>query len=196
MPNRLVNCTLRSDIDQNLTLIERNGIVAIATSAKVDPSPMGTTARIIELKAGMSTPISIKTNPQAVLLSLNQPVKVSSVGEDENTGDKAVDGDPGTRWASAHEDNQWIYVDLGATKKIDKVSINWESAGAKDFDIQVSDDAESWTTVKSVDNNNQVGILIYPDLDTQGRSVRINCKTRLTGYGFSIRELGVYGSDL
>jgi alpha-L-fucosidase 2 len=199
IPNRLVNCTLKSDIDQSLPLIERSGIDAIATNAKVDPSPMGATARIIELKAGVSTPISIKIgklNQQAVLLSLSQPVKVSSVGEDENTGDKAVDGDPSTRWASAHDDNQWIYVDLGVTKKIDKVSINWESAGAKDFDIQVSDDAQSWTTVKSVDNNNQVGMLTYTDLNTQGRYVRINCKTRLTGFGFSIRELGVFGSDL
>ena len=43
-------------------------------------------------------------------------------GQHEN----AVDGDPGTRWASEFSDPEWIYVDLGESVEIGAVLLNWE----------------------------------------------------------------------
>jgi alpha-L-fucosidase 2 len=55
-----VKCTIKSDIDQNLTLIERSGMASLSSDAAVNESPLGPIAKIIVLKAAASTSISIK----------------------------------------------------------------------------------------------------------------------------------------
>ncbi|MER5296676.1 discoidin domain-containing protein [Streptomyces pharetrae] len=54
---------------------------------------------------------------------------------------------PGTRWSSAFADPQWIQVDLGGSARISEVALNWEAAYAKAFQVQVSADARTWSTV-------------------------------------------------
>ncbi len=60
MKSNSVDCILKSDIDQSVTLIERSGIETVKTSSNVSPSPIGQIARVIQLKAGASTPVSIE----------------------------------------------------------------------------------------------------------------------------------------
>jgi len=55
-----LSCTLKSDIDQSITLIERDGIKNINTKAKIAPSPLGQIARKIYLRAGENTNIAIE----------------------------------------------------------------------------------------------------------------------------------------
>lgn len=132
-----------------------------------------------------------------VPISDGVPVVASSVtkeGGDELIAENVVDGDEGTRWSSASSDNQWIYVDLGSSKSITDIKLDWEHAAGKDYDIEVSDDAQNWTLVKSVTGNKTTGWLDYPNLNTKGRYVRLNCKTRTTQYGFSLFEFQVFGS--
>ena len=50
----------------------------------------------------------------------------------------AVDGNTGTRWSSAFTDPQWLQVDLGSTQTICQVTLNWEAAYGKAFQIQTS----------------------------------------------------------
>lgn len=85
-------------------------------------------------------------------LALRRAATASSSDSDSNGPDRAVDGNPRTRWSSQFEDNQWIQVDLGAPVSFDQVTIVWEQAYARDFVIQVSDDGQRWTDVKSVSN--------------------------------------------
>lgn len=60
-----------------------------------------------------------------------------------NVSSNAVDGDSGTRWASQlGHDPEWLMVDLGTTQTIQEVRLNWESACDRDYEIQVSDDAQ------------------------------------------------------
>jgi hypothetical protein len=61
----------------------------------------------------------------------------------------AVDGNLSTRWGSNYTDKEWIYVDLGSTKNIDEVLLNWETAYGKSYQIQVSNDAFTWINVYS-----------------------------------------------
>ncbi|SEG06717.1 F5/8 type C domain-containing protein [Actinacidiphila yanglinensis] len=61
-----------------------------------------------------------------------------------------TDGDSGTRWSSAYQDGQWIQVDLGDTVDTDRVTIEWETAYATDFTVQVSADGQQWTDAASV----------------------------------------------
>ncbi|MEU9963465.1 discoidin domain-containing protein [Streptomyces malaysiensis] len=76
----------------------------------------------------------------------------ASTEESDHPASHATDGDPDTRWSSAYEDHQWIQVDLGSSQAFDRVAVVWETAYPKTYVIQVSDDGESWTDVKSVSN--------------------------------------------
>src|SRR5687767_10049990 len=50
--------------------------------------------------------------------------------------DKALDGNTTTRWSSAFSDPQWIRLDLGSKKSINRVVLNWEAAYSKSYEIQ------------------------------------------------------------
>ncbi|GHJ49552.1 hypothetical protein Cs7R123_68940 [Catellatospora sp. TT07R-123] len=132
------------------------------------------------------------TGPQ--LLSLNRPVAVSSVepGSAHN-GANAVDGSATTRWGSAYADPQWISVDLGASKSVQRVKLTWEAAYAKAYQIQTSPDNATWTTVYSTTTSD--GGVDDVTLTGTGRYVRVYGTQRaLTQYGYSLWELEVYGS--
>jgi hypothetical protein len=62
MGTRLVRCELKSDIDQKITVIERDGIRSMATNVVVSPSPLGQVARVVHLPAGKPTSIEIVVN--------------------------------------------------------------------------------------------------------------------------------------
>ncbi|WP_127501100.1 discoidin domain-containing protein [Actinoplanes solisilvae] len=84
-------------------------------------------------------------------LALNRPA-TASTAEGSSPASNVTDGNPRTRWASDAQDNQWIQVDLGARVAFDQVELAWETAYARDFVVQISDDGEHWTDVKAVDN--------------------------------------------
>ncbi|MEO7716761.1 MAG: glycoside hydrolase N-terminal domain-containing protein [Capsulimonas sp.] len=54
-----VTCTLKSDTDQKITLIDRGGIKTISSAAAISASPLGDIARIVHLPAGKSTKITM-----------------------------------------------------------------------------------------------------------------------------------------
>jgi alpha-L-fucosidase 2 len=191
---RTITAIVRSDIDQSVTLIERDGIDGIHTGAAVSDSSIGPIARLIQLKAGVSTPITLnigRLRYRPPNVALHQPVNASS-DDGKNLPAAATDGDVGTRWASTNADNQWLSVDLGSSQPIDKVRLDWETSTAKDFDIEVSEDGKTWVTVKSVTSNDKTGWQDYTDLKAKGRYVRIDCKTRVTKYGFSLWEIQIF----
>ena len=83
-------------------------------------------------------------------LALDQPTTASSTQDaTDYPAPDATDGDPGTRWSSAASDPQWLEVDLGSPQQICSVGILWEAAYASAFQIQVSNDNATWTTVYS-----------------------------------------------
>ncbi|MET1071306.1 MAG: discoidin domain-containing protein, partial [Umezawaea sp.] len=88
--------------------------------------------------------------PEPDLLSQGKAVTASSIEGGHFAADRAVDGDTGSRWSSAFQDPQWIQVDLGSDAEISKVVLNWERAFAKDFTVQTSGDATTWTTISTV----------------------------------------------
>jgi hypothetical protein len=82
-----------------------------------------------------------KAHASGTLLSQNQPATASSTESASFPATAAVDGNAGTRWSSAFSDPQWLQVDLGATASISQVVLQWETAYATAFQIQVSNDA-------------------------------------------------------
>ncbi|HEY4020215.1 MAG TPA: discoidin domain-containing protein, partial [Pseudonocardiaceae bacterium] len=88
-------------------------------------------------------------------LALGKTATASSTDNSGGPPSNVVDGRLDTRWSSAYQDNQWIQVDLGAVTTFDRVNLVWETAYASEFDIEVSNDGQTWTTVKSVVNKVQ-----------------------------------------
>ncbi|MFD0331808.1 discoidin domain-containing protein [Streptacidiphilus monticola] len=140
---------------------------------------------------------SFKTVPPPVNgtdVALNKPTTASSYQATGNgapfPASNATDGDWSTRWASDWSDPQWIQVDLGRTTSITHVQLGWESAYAKAYQLQVSDDGTNWTTVHSTTTGSG-GVEDF-DVSATGRYVRLNLTARGTGYGYSLYEFGVY----
>ncbi|MFC8923107.1 discoidin domain-containing protein [Cellulosimicrobium sp. NPDC057127] len=125
-------------------------------------------------------------------LALGRPVTTSSIDDPARTGDKAVDGNPGTRWGSGWSEPEWIAVDLGASYDLSRVVVDWETAYASAYEIQTSPDGETWTTVHTVTDGD--GFFDRLDVTGTARHVRLYATERATQWGFSIYELEVYGT--
>jgi hypothetical protein len=113
------------------------------------------------------------------------------------TADKAIDNNTSTRWASMFSDPQWIYLDLGARRKLNRVVLNWEAAASANYDIQVADDsAGPWTTLYNTPSGNG-GIDDVTGLNGTGRYVRMYSRARVAvngvQYGNSLFEMTAYG---
>src|SRR5689334_15027160 len=120
--------------------------------------------------------LNMPTYGYAQNIALNKPVVTSSVQSGTSyTGNLAVDGNTGTRWSSASSDPQWIYVDLGSQYNITRVKITWETALGKNYTIDVSNDASTWTTIHTA----------------TGNTALVNDNTGLSGTG---RYLRIYGT--
>jgi len=136
-----------------------------------------------------TSPVGTSTN-----LALNKTGAASSLETSAYPASLAFDGSATTRWASVEgSDPQWIYVDLGASYAVNRVKITWEAAYGKDFLIQTSADAATWTTIKTVTGNTAL-TNDYTGLSGSGRYIRVYGTARGTTYGYSIYELEVYGA--
>ncbi|MET9593949.1 discoidin domain-containing protein [Streptomyces sp. NPDC006516] len=104
----------------------------------------------------------------------------------------AVDGSFDTRWASEWADQQWIQVDLGTRSAFDHVQLAWETAYAKGYTVQTSDNGQEWTTVRTVTEGD--GGIDDLAVTGEGRYVRVSVSVRGTAWGYSLHEFGVYRS--
>ncbi|WP_330342144.1 beta-1,3-glucanase family protein [Streptomyces sp. NBC_00557] len=125
------------------------------------------------------------------LLSQGRPATASSTENASFPAAAAVDGNPGTRWSSAFADPQWLQVDLGSVQQITRVTLTWEAAYAKAYQIQTSTDGANWTTVYST--TNATGGTQNPTVTGSGRYVRLYGTARATQYGYSLWEFQIYG---
>jgi hypothetical protein len=103
----------------------------------------------------------------------------------------AVDGNPATYWSSEFADPAWLRVDLGESVRIRRVTIDWETAYAKAFAVQVSADGRAWTDVFKTDSG-AGGTSEIDFAPVAARYVRVYGTARGTEWGYAIRELSVY----
>ncbi len=166
-------------------------------TATATNTPLPTaTATNTPLPTATNTPTATATsipNGSSCTLALNKPAVSSSVENSNYPASKAVDGNLSSRWSSSYNDNNWIYVDLGASYNITQVILRWEAAYGRDYDIQVSDDASTWTTIQSINNGNG-GTDTMSNLTGKGRYVRMLGRARGTQYGYSLYEFEICGT--
>lgn len=125
-------------------------------------------------------------------LARNRPVYASSQESAALSAANAVDGNPGTRWSSAYADQQWLYVDLGATRTVTGVTLRWEAAYAAMYQLQTSTDGTTWTTVHH-DYAGNGGTDVIALGTRTARYVKMYAWQRGTPYGYSLWEMEVRG---
>jgi len=104
----------------------------------------------------------------------------------------AIDGNFGSRWASAHTNSQWLLLDFPQPVSATRLVLVWENAYARRYGIETSVDGQIWTTAARIEKGKPGPITI--DLSTQPafKQLRIQCGQRGTEWGFSIREIGLF----
>src|SRR2546423_376643 len=151
-----------------------------------------TVAAFAALALAAGTAVAVTTLPAGAATTLLSQGKPATASSTENTGtpaSAAFDGNVATRWSSAWADPQWIQVDLGASTAVCQVVLTWEAAYATAFQLQVSADAATWTTVYSTTTG--TGGTQTLNVSGTGRYVRMNGTARATPYGYSLWEFAV-----
>jgi beta-glucosidase len=123
-------------------------------------------------------------------IALRKSVIVSSIEGTGLEGEKAVDGNYGTRWSSQFSDPQTITIDFGSIQQFNQIRLFWEAAYGKEYIIRISNDASNWTDL--VHQTNGVGGIEKYDVTASARYLRIFGIQRGTPWGYSLYEIEVF----
>ncbi|WP_433297685.1 chitosanase [Actinoplanes sp. CA-030573] len=157
--------------------------------------------RAVALGAGISVvlcvPLAISVAASAnseKLLSRDRPTIASSERGGVWRAGEATDADPSSRWESAAgPGTQWVRIDLGAVRQIDRVRLRWDKAFAKTYRLQTSVDGANWTDVYATAKGNG-GTDDLKRLAGSGRYLRVLATQRgATSGGYSLFEIRAYG---
>lgn len=177
----------------NTTADDLKGATAKATIYNLDGKEIpayGQTKQIDVAASDIAEAFTLNFNPSNLAFGKNA-VASSSTGASKSAS-MASDGGAGSRWESDYSDPQWIYVDLGKKEKIENVVLKWEAACAKQYELQVSDDAKNWKTVYT--NKDGKGGTEQIKLEpVEARYVKLAGISRATHFGYSLFEIEVYG---
>lgn len=96
-------------------------------------------------------------------------------------------------WMSAGTEDEWVYVDLGASSTIDMVNLNW-ILKATSGSIQVSNDAINWIDIAELPDSEELIDEICLEKPVTGRYVRLVMKNAKSKKGFILSEMEVMGT--
>jgi DNA-directed RNA polymerase subunit RPC12/RpoP len=126
--------------------------------------------------------------------ALNKPASASSQ-EDHNPAQNGNDGNIDTRWCATNGNApQWWEVDLGGSITITNTQVTWERVSIYQYQIEVSSDNATWTTVVDKTANITPAKKNSDDFSANGRYVRIVITGLQPGSWASFYELRVLGS--
>ena len=126
--------------------------------------------------------------------ALNMRTTSSSNAHTSLASANAVDGGLASRWGSQYSDAQWISVDLGTLTAINRVVLNWETAYASSYQIQVSGDGLTWNTIFST-TAGAGGTEEVKFNTVSARYVKMNGIKRATEWGYSLFEFLVFNDS-
>ena len=105
----------------------------------------------------------------------------------------AVDGNAAAGWTSAATGTQSITVDLGATKKLERINLTWGTGkAASAFQIYYSKDGVTWTSLYSTTKGSGAAVDLT-SLGITGRYVRLTA-TKAISTSYVVSELTVTGA--
>lgn len=107
--------------------------------------------------------------------------------------EKAVDGNWNSRWSTGPgSSTAWLLIDLGESKQIGEIKLQWEYAGAKEYAILLSEDGEHFTEAVWKKDGKHEESVSFPLVPAKARFVKLDCRKRLTSYGYSLYEIELY----
>ncbi|MDE6908351.1 MAG: discoidin domain-containing protein [Lachnospiraceae bacterium] len=123
------------------------------------------------------------------------PAWKATDGDGHVTGAAGVSTSSESRWNSSNNDTDYLMVDLGEVRTVNKVVIDWEANRyAASYKIQVSADGKNWEDAKSVTGNTNA---LTTDTFTakKARYVKMQGVQRKSGAAeYAVYEMKVYGS--
>jgi streptogramin lyase len=160
----------------------------VSAGAGCDPVAGGAPDEDVEAVASAVTACATKLTPAGAT--------ASSIQDNNQTyaPGKAIDGNTTTRWSSAFKDGESIVVNYGQSVSISDLTIQWETAYASSYDVQIGASATGpWTAVYS-----KTGFAGGTDhtagLAVVGQYLRVVGTKRATQWGVSIFEITALGS--
>jgi len=148
-------------------------------------------SKIIDVLKNSGEPCFVLNFDKDNNLAFLKPAFASSFTKDADNASAVTDGGMGSRWSSEYNDNQWIYVDLGAETEFNNVELDWESAYGKAYKLQISSTAETWTDIYStIDCKGGKDRITFPTV--KARYVRMLGLKRASQWGYSLWEFKVY----
>ena len=97
-------------------------------------------------------------------------------------------------WHSELSGDQWLLIDSRTTRVFTGLSIGWGDDYAGNYDVHISDDGSTWTSVYAATKNTP-----GPDTirlkETHARFIKIACRKSSTGKGFGIGPVRLMGAS-
>jgi hypothetical protein len=113
----------------------------------------------------------------------------------EKPAEHAVDEFMETRWESEFSDPQWLMLGMVQEMAFTTVELYWQDSHGLIYDIDVSDDGETWETVYK-ETNGIGGLEVIDITGNSGRYIRMYGHKRGTRWGYSLFDIKVSGDPL
>lgn len=177
--------TAEADSDVKLSITQANKVGEFALIEATD-------------KDGNTTMYTIffSDEPQKALDNWNSyPPKGFIYSANRGQIENVLDGDYSTMWAN--DGPQYLGFDLGSRKLVHEVQLYWNNneRRSENFDIQVSDDAENWTTVWKGDSVMSNKMEAYSFEPVMARYVKVHGYYNTSNAWTTIVEMRVTSSD-
>ena len=105
-----------------------------------------------------------------------------------------TDNNTATRWSSNFADNAWFVIDLGGTYNISQLVLNWEAAYGKQYEILVSTNGSSYSSIYK-QSNGSGGIETLNFSAVNAKYVKFQGIERALPYGYSLWDVKVMGHN-
>lgn len=126
-------------------------------------------------------------------IALNKPVTTSTVAN--ATYPKLLnDGINTTAWNSSTNSTQWIQIDLVNVYDLSNITIEWGASAAGQYSVSASSDNKEWVLLEQVSHSGSANTKSLTITRNAVRYIRINMSTPITGNGYSINEIQVFGN--